>query len=64
MILMGVIGKIGVLFASIPAPIIGGMYMVMFGIVTAVGISNLRVGIKVLNIDNHVTLKLVIHVSH
>ncbi|KAL5246675.1 hypothetical protein ACHWQZ_G018778 [Mnemiopsis leidyi] len=42
MILMGVIGKIGVLFASIPAPIIGGMYMVMFGIVTAVGISNLR----------------------
>ena len=45
MIMMGVIGKIGVLFASIPSPIIGGMYMVMFGIVTAVGISNLRVRI-------------------
>ena len=43
MLAMGTVGKIGVLLASIPSPIIGGMYMVMFGIVTAVGISNLRV---------------------
>jgi len=42
MLAMGTVGKIGVLLASIPSPIIGGMYMVMFGIVTAVGISNLR----------------------
>ncbi|XP_063682266.1 solute carrier family 23 member 1-like [Bolinopsis microptera] len=41
-LLMGVIGKLGVLFASIPGPIIGGMYLVMFGVVAAVGISNLR----------------------
>ena len=42
---MGVIGKLGVLFASIPGPIIGGMYLMMFGVVAAVGISNLRVNI-------------------
>lgn len=42
MLIMGMIGKIGVLFASIPEPIVGGMFLVMFAIVTAVGISNLR----------------------
>ena len=41
---IGLIGKFGVIFASMPEPIIGGMYLIMFGIITAVGISNLQVG--------------------
>lgn len=43
LLLMGVFGKIGAAFATIPAPVIGGMFIVMFGIITAVGISNLQV---------------------
>ena len=43
MVIIGLIGKIGVFFASIPEPIIGGMYLVMFGIIAAVGIANLQV---------------------
>jgi len=39
---IGVIGKIGAVFVSIPDPIVGGIFMVMFGMITAVGISNLQ----------------------
>ncbi|XP_012905620.1 solute carrier family 23 member 1 isoform X2 [Mustela putorius furo] len=39
---MGVFGKIGAAFATIPTPVIGGMFLVMFGVITAVGISNLQ----------------------
>ncbi|XP_040411994.1 solute carrier family 23 member 1-like [Cygnus olor] len=42
MLLSGVFGKVGAMFASIPTPVIGGMFLVMFGIITAVGISNLQ----------------------
>lgn len=42
MIVVGVLGKVGALFTTIPDPIVGGVFMVMFGIVTAVGISNLQ----------------------
>nr|XP_005991386.1 PREDICTED: solute carrier family 23 member 2-like [Latimeria chalumnae] len=42
MLLMGVFGKIGAVFTTIPTPVIGGMFLVMFGIITAVGISNLQ----------------------
>nr|XP_020667374.1 solute carrier family 23 member 1-like [Pogona vitticeps] len=42
MLLTGMFGKIGAMFASIPTPIIGGMFLVMFGIITAVGVSNLQ----------------------
>ena len=41
-IVFGVIGKIGALFATIPTPIIGGVFYVMFGLISAVGISNLQ----------------------
>ena len=41
-IIFGVIGKIGALFATIPTPIVGGVFYVMFGLITAVGISNLQ----------------------
>ena len=39
---VGVVGKIGALFVSIPDPIVGGVFMVMFGMISAVGISNLQ----------------------
>lgn len=39
---MGVVGKIGALFTSIPDPVVGGVFMVMFGMITAVGMSNLQ----------------------
>ncbi|XP_008634884.1 PREDICTED: solute carrier family 23 member 1-like [Corvus brachyrhynchos] len=42
MLLSGVFGKIGAILASIPTPVIGGMFLVMFGVITAVGISNLQ----------------------
>ena len=39
---VGVLGKIGALFVSIPDPIVDGVFMVMFGMIAAVGISNLQ----------------------
>ncbi|KAL9967146.1 hypothetical protein ACROYT_G025319 [Oculina patagonica] len=42
MMVIGVVGKIGAVFVSIPDPIVGGVYMVMFGMIAAVGISNLQ----------------------
>lgn len=42
MITVGVLGKIGALFVAIPDPIVGGVFMIMFGMISAVGISNLQ----------------------
>ena len=42
MIVVGLLGKVGAFFVSIPDPIVGGIYMVMFGMIAAVGISNLQ----------------------
>ncbi|XP_047428965.1 solute carrier family 23 member 1-like isoform X2 [Mugil cephalus] len=42
MILMGILGKFGAIFTTIPNPVIGGMFLVMFGVITAAGISNLQ----------------------
>ncbi|KAM4746984.1 solute carrier family 23 member 1-like [Rhinophrynus dorsalis] len=42
MLLMGMFSKIGAVFATIPTPVIGGMFLVMFGVIAAVGISNLQ----------------------
>ncbi|XP_054985358.1 solute carrier family 23 member 1-like [Sorex araneus] len=42
LLIMGMFGKIGAAFATIPSPVIGGMFLVMFGVITAVGISNLQ----------------------
>lgn len=41
--LMGLLGKIGAIFTTIPTPVLGGMFMIMFGIITATGISSLQV---------------------
>ncbi len=42
LILFGVVSKVGALFLTVPTPIIGGIFCVMFGIITAVGLSNLQ----------------------
>uniref|UniRef100_A0A8C4VJR8 Solute carrier family 23 member 1-like n=1 Tax=Gopherus evgoodei TaxID=1825980 RepID=A0A8C4VJR8_9SAUR len=42
LLVIGMFGKVGAVFASIPTPLIGGLLLVMFGIITAVGVSNLQ----------------------
>lgn len=42
LIVMGLFCKIGAIFTTIPSPVIGGMMLVMFGVIAAVGISNLQ----------------------
>ncbi|KAM4678014.1 solute carrier family 23 member 2-like [Discoglossus pictus] len=42
LIILGLFGKFGAVFITIPEPVIGGMFMVMFGMIAAVGISNLQ----------------------
>ena len=42
MILLGVIGKFGALFITIPDPVIGGIFISLFGLLIGVGISPLQ----------------------
>ncbi|KAK3706541.1 hypothetical protein QZH41_013025, partial [Actinostola sp. cb2023] len=42
MLVLGMFGKFGALFTTIPDPIVGGVLMVMFGMIVAIGISNLQ----------------------
>ncbi|XP_061532463.1 solute carrier family 23 member 1 [Phycodurus eques] len=42
MIVLGIFGKFGAIFITIPDPVIGGMFLIMFGMIAAVGISNLQ----------------------
>ena len=42
MIILALFGKFGALFSTIPKPVIGGVFCCMFGMITAVGISNLQ----------------------
>jgi nucleobase transporter 1/2 len=42
MIALGLVSKFGALFTTIPTPIVGGMYCAMFGMIAAVGLSNLQ----------------------
>ena len=42
MIILGTVSKFGALFTTIPQPIVGGMYCAMFGMIAAVGLSNLQ----------------------
>ncbi len=42
MIVLAMFGKFGGLFTTIPSPIVGGMYCVMFGMIAGVGLSNLQ----------------------
>jgi nucleobase transporter 1/2 len=42
MLVLAVLGKFGALFATIPEPIIGGVFIIMFGMVVAVGLAQLQ----------------------
>jgi nucleobase transporter 1/2 len=42
MIILGAFGKFGALFATVPLPIVGGMFCALFGMIAAVGLSNLQ----------------------
>lgn len=42
MIFCALIGKVGAVFISIPEPIIGGVFIIVFASVTAVGLANLQ----------------------
>ncbi len=42
MIVLGAVAKFGALFTTIPQPIVGGMYCVLFGMIASVGLSNLQ----------------------
>lgn len=42
MILQGVINKFGAIFIMIPDPVVGGLFCVMFGMITAFGLSALQ----------------------
>jgi len=42
MIALGAMGKFGAIFTTIPPPVVGGMYCAMFGMIAAVGLSNLQ----------------------
>ena len=42
MLIFGIIGKFGALFVTIPSPVIGGIFCVLFSIITAVGLSSLQ----------------------
>ncbi|KAG8579258.1 hypothetical protein GDO81_010778 [Engystomops pustulosus] len=42
MFILGTIGKFTALFASVPDPILGGMFCTLFGMITAIGLSNLQ----------------------
>jgi len=42
MIIVGVFGKVAALFASMPSSMVGGIYCSVFGLIIAVGLSNLQ----------------------
>ncbi len=42
MLVLGCFAKFGALFTTIPQPIVGGMYCALFGMIAAVGLSNLQ----------------------
>ena len=42
MVVVGILNKVGALFSTIPTPVVGGVLCIMFGMITAVGLSNLQ----------------------
>ncbi len=42
LIVLGVFGKFSAFFASIPTPIVGGLFCTLFGMIASVGLSNLQ----------------------
>lgn len=46
MILQGIINKFGAVFIMIPDPVVGGLFCVMFGMITAFGIVQTNLNIS------------------
>ncbi|MEM6910302.1 MAG: solute carrier family 23 protein [Verrucomicrobiota bacterium] len=42
MVVLAISGQFGALFSTLPRPVVGGMYCVMFGMIASVGLSNLQ----------------------
>jgi len=42
MVVLGVFNKFGAVFVTIPDPVIGGSFIILFGMIVAVGLSNLQ----------------------
>ncbi|MFP4627396.1 MAG: uracil-xanthine permease family protein [Halobacteriales archaeon] len=42
MLIAGFIGPVGMVFATLPEPIVGGLFIAMFGQIAAVGLANLK----------------------
>jgi nucleobase transporter 1/2 len=42
LVVLGLIGPVGAVIATIPTPVVGGVYLALFGLIAAVGLSNLR----------------------
>jgi len=42
MVILSLFGKFGAIFASMPSPMVGGLYCCLFGVIAAVGLSNLQ----------------------
>ncbi|MBS3939405.1 MAG: purine/pyrimidine permease [Actinobacteria bacterium] len=42
LVILGLVGPVGAIIATIPIPVVGGVYLALFGLITAVGLSNLR----------------------
>lgn len=42
MLVFAVVGKFGAAMVTIPEPVVGGMFIVMFSMITAVGLSTLQ----------------------
>jgi len=42
MLALGIFGKFGAFFATVPKPVVGGMFCALFGMIASVGLSNLQ----------------------
>ncbi len=42
LVVLGLIGPVGAVIATIPTPVVGGVYLALFGLIASVGLSNLQ----------------------
>jgi solute carrier family 23 (nucleobase transporter), member 1 len=42
LVVLGLASKVGAIIATVPVPIVGGVYLALFGLIAAVGLSNLQ----------------------
>lgn len=43
LVIIGMMGKVAAIVTTIPTPVMGGMFLVMFGVIFAAGVSTLQV---------------------